>query len=583
MLHRDVVGCLLMVIILIAVLARHCIVSHIETLSFAFVAFQFLFVSLWYISGPIQDFKLRYGLTYDYANSFSKSKNVLLLVIDSLSNADFEKMLANDDKLKDCFEGFTFYKDCVGAYPYTRGAVPHILTGLFEDNSKTLSESVATHLELQSIPAILRNIGFRTEAYGFGVPYVLHSAVWDNITGSPCNMPTFFDMSRVIFQLGLKITPVCVHKYLIKLWLKAFPRWKGPPYWGISFPAGIYDVSRIEEIEEKAVADCDSRVFKYEHFWGGHMPYLLDESTQFRDPSYAMRDRDEQVKAALKLVCRYLAVLKRLHIFDNSLIFILGDHGLVEQEAFPMMLWKPYNDTKPLRMSSKPVPQADVIKTICDEFGLALNDEYARAFGVEEEMPRTRRYLTFCGSHLGEPQGYFPELKEFVANGRMHDFMSLVPTFVRFAPGRKILTPLLEAGSILDFRKGGNYFGYTSLVGWSWPYRDVVWNYGESAGLYLPMKTQGQSVRIAIRCRPFIGATSQTRQRMRVIDSRENVLFDGELREPTTVVFEVPHEAFLGNLIALRFEFPNAAIRRNSITETNEGRSVGFEYLTIMR
>jgi len=582
--HRCLVCFLVISIVLIAVLAGRFIASHIYTMASSFIAFQLAFIFLWYVSGPVHQFELRYRLTYDYSNSFSRTRNVLLLVIDSLSAADFDSILYSDSKLEDRFRGFTFYPDSLGAYPYTRGAIPHILTGLFEDNSKPLTESVGGNLHAESIPGLLKKASFRTEAYGFGVPYVLHAPVWDNITDAMDIVPKPFDVSRVIFQFSLKMAPECFHKYLIALWLKAFPRWQGTPYWGILFPAGIYDVSRLEELEEKAVADTVAPVFKYEHFWGGHMPYMLSKRLEFTDPSYAIGNRKAQVGASIELCCRYLEVLKRLEIFDNSMIFIVGDHGVVEQEPFPMMLWKPFHNRQPLRVSSRPVSQADIIKTICDEFGISLIREYGESLRCEKENASIiRRYFTFCGNHLGEPQGYLPELKECLVSGKMDGFMSLIPTFARFTPGRKLLTPRLGVGSVLKFRKDGNYFGYTSVLGWSWPHRDIVWSNGGSAALYLPMTTPGQSMNIAIRCRPFVAGSNDVQQTLRVTNSNKCVLFEGTLLEPTTVVFQVSPDALVGDLLTLQFEFPNAASETNLEFELSAAPSIGFESLTIMR
>jgi hypothetical protein len=246
------------------------------------------------------------------------------------------------------------------------------------------------------------------------------------------------------------------------------------------------------------------------------------------------------------------------------------------------MLFKPSSNLQPFRVSPRAVAQADIIITICDELGIPINRQYSESLLREDEDPlRIRRHFhstTIAPSIIG----YLAELREFLVTGRIESFCSILPTFEYLTPGLKKVAPRLGIGSIIQFTKNGNYSLYTGLSGWCFPKDNLVWSSGKMATLYLPIKETGQKIIISMRCQPFIAPPFVTDQTLKVIGCNGKLLFDGKLTAPTTVMFSVPSEAFIGDILPIQFQFPNAVSPASlGMSKNGNALAIGFESLTI--
>lgn len=577
--HYFAIGALLFSVVLAATwVMRRPVVRNITIVAIVFIAYQTIFANLWWISAPIPKPKYWHRLTNDYSNSFSKSQNILVLLFDAFDTDDFKVILDNNN-FSGCFEGFTFYPDSLGGYNDTTAAIPHILTGLFHDNSEPLNEFLSAKLPKESIPGMLKKASFRTEAYGYGAQYALYEPVLDNITTEKRIFLEPPELARIIMQFVIRFTPDYAWKYLIDAYIKVS---SGTPY-GFQFLGSAYDLIKIEQLQKLAQADTIDPVFKYEHFWGAHDPYVLSETMQIRRRLFTSKARIDQATSAVKLCCKYLGVLKKIGVYDKSMIFVIADHGYLEKPSFPLFMWKPFNDSQPFRISSKPVAQEDIIRTICDELSIPLSRFNSESVREESSgSKRIRRRLPYTGRPVNPVSGYIPELREFIVTGRRDSLLLSTPTFRFFQPRSVEVIPRLEIGSILEFRKEGNYYGYLSAIGWSAPQANIVWNHGQKAGLFLPINNYGRAVNISIQCQPRMSAPHITGQRLKVIGGNGRLLFEGKLTEPSTITFLAPPDAFEGELLPLYFHFPNlGGVTDLERAPNDDGISVGFESITV--
>jgi hypothetical protein len=578
--HYVVIGALLFSVSLVAIwLLRRSLIRHITVITIVFIAYQIVFATAWYTFGPIPKQKYGYRLINNYSNSFSKSRNILVLTFDCYDADDFKLILNNNKKLADCLAGFTFYPDSLGGYDNTRSAVPHILTGLFHDNSVPMNEFLNTKLPLESIPGILKRVSFRTEAYGAGACVALQASVLDNITTKKRILLEPSEVARVIIQFVIRFTPHFARKYLMGAYVMVS---RGTPY-GFDFLGSAYDLVKIEQLERLARADTVAPVFKYEHFWGAHPPYILSETMQIRQKSSTLEGRIDQSKAAMKLCCKYLGVLKKIGAYDNSMIFVIGDHGYIERPDFPLMMWKPFNDSQSFRISSRPVAQADIIRTICDELSIPLSRPHAEPLRQESSTStRIRRHMPNSLMNLDNATEYIPDLREFMVTGTRDNLFTSIPSFRLFQPGHVEVIPKLDIGSKLSFKKGGNYQFYTGVIGWNAPQVNIVWTRGPVAGLFLPINNYRRAVNISIRCQPLVSAPHISEQSLKVIGGNELLLFEGKLAESGTIKFLAPPDAFTGDVLPLYFHISNIGCTIDLERAPNEhGMAVGFESLII--
>ena len=551
------------------------VVKHCFAIACVFIIYQVLMVTSWYMFGPAWVQPGQYRLTPEKLNSFSKTRNILILVLDGFPTSDFSKMILDNTKFSDCFEGFTFFTDSVGGYCTTRAAVPHILTGLFPDNSVPFQTFLDKNLPTESIPGILKKASYRTEAYCSGKQnalefvFPINTPILDN---TKSGIPDFFlDAEQIVSGLtefAIKCSPDLMKQKIIHFYYS---------YSKIGASGAYYDLSRIERLEKLGIADTSQPVFKYEHFEGVHPPYCLTESMEIRAIDSGSEARREQVLGEIGLCCRYLKVLKNLRIYDESMIFVIADHGQGMDAPFPLFLWKPFNAKQPLNSSSVPVAQADIIATICHELRIPLDRQYALPLGRPENEKgfRERRYLAYRWDQEDWLTKYLPELTEYIVCGPSSDPSSLRPTFRVFKAGNMDVAPQLELGSTLRFKLEGNYASYIG-GGWSGGEQEHVWNDGKEAYLWLPLRSIKPTHKIAIKCFPFVHPPNVVEQEVRITANGIS-LYNQKLTREEEITFRVPPQAFVDNLLWLRFDFPNAI----SISSVDRSLAVALKSLTV--
>jgi arylsulfatase A-like enzyme len=145
----------------------------------------------------------------------------------------------------------------------------------------------------------------------------------------------------------------------------------------------------------------------------------------------------------LKIAATILERLKQLKVYDNSLIFIVGDHGSGVADAkinvspygnnfnksgpykgnfrsfkaigIPLILVKRINATGELKTSDAPVSLGDIPQTVVEELGLEASFPGKSMFRVEENEDRERIYRAFVGPQ--ENVEYLAPLYEYAVRG----------------------------------------------------------------------------------------------------------------------------------------------------------------------
>jgi hypothetical protein len=202
--------------------------------------------------------------------------------------------------------------------------------------------------------------------------------------------------------------------------------------------------------------------FKFLHFFGAHIPNSMTRKCEWNglaNPRYAeryraaFRQRRYVVDAAACVLMRLFALLARLDqigVYDNSLIFIVSDHGSPNQpidpesarppipdalrppppepglvrhrapnKGVPLFLVKRAGERHRLRISDAPVALCDVPKSIFRELDLAANyacdsifDESGirqsrRLHHVEDETVKTRKGRFVFDRYVVEHHSWF--------------------------------------------------------------------------------------------------------------------------------------------------------------------------------
>ncbi len=165
--------------------------------------------------------------------------------------------------------------------------------------------------------------------------------------------------------------------------------------------------------------------FKFYHLKGIHLPLIMNENLDYEEMQPFRANMLRQGTGMLKIAATLLERLKQLKVYDNSLIFIVGDHGSGVGDAkinvtpygdrfntrgpykgnfqrfkaigIPLILVKRMHATGELKTSDAPVSLGDIPQTVVDELGLDAGFPGKSMFRVEENEDRERIYRAFVG------------------------------------------------------------------------------------------------------------------------------------------------------------------------------------------
>ena len=198
----------------------------------------------------------------------------------------------------------------------------------------------------------------------------------------------------------------------------------------------------MEKMAREAKAGNDRYTFKYIHLLIPHMPVRFNERLEYVELDQTRDNYIGQAKGTLNLVNLFVSRLKYIDAYDNTLLFVIADHGAggkVELEhsgqteggkapklsdlfkggALPLLLVKPFGARGDLTISDSPVSSADIPKTIVAALGLDADMLGVSIFDIDESAKRDRRFLHHDWN-VGDKQRYgpyLPPLEEYSVKG----------------------------------------------------------------------------------------------------------------------------------------------------------------------
>jgi hypothetical protein len=183
--------------------------------------------------------------------------------------------------------------------------------------------------------------------------------------------------------------------------------------------------------------------FKFYHLNGIHPALIMNENLEYEVMNPTRAGMKRQGTGVLKIAAMFLERLRQMKVYDDSLIFIVGDHGSGLSEVsinvsaygsnfnktgpykgffenfktagIPLILVKRINATGGLRTSDAPVSLSDIPQTAVEELGLDAHFPGKSMFLVKEDEERERIYRAFVGSQ--ENIEYLAPLYEYSVNG----------------------------------------------------------------------------------------------------------------------------------------------------------------------
>ena len=386
---------------------------------------------------------------------FSDEKNVLIIITDTFGSPTFDEILRKEPLVAEKLNGFTSYSNTLGVSPYTLLSVPTILSSRVYENSRTIQSFMTESLNENSLPAVLRENGFKARVVTMGLYKGYLQWLPSQNTTSVLNKNEGDSQLREYLQLWdvtlfryaphyLKMKIYDKHKWLLqdRFLDTANSEDAGNMLFGARVemmkPTPVHLASRVihDNFIEQANVDSKSPTFKFIHLFTSHTPYLMDVSgNPISKPQYESIPLEtrafDQNKYALTQTLNMLDKLKALGIYDDTLVIIAADHGSdlknhtragYMRRSHPMLLIKPINGRGNLQYSAAPTSLLDIPRTVSGALGIEA--EFSGYAILDGEIPSTRKrnYYYFNWNNQGFWNAdHLPELEKYEINGPAED------------------------------------------------------------------------------------------------------------------------------------------------------------------
>ncbi|MCX5692163.1 MAG: sulfatase-like hydrolase/transferase [Candidatus Omnitrophica bacterium] len=411
------------------------IYKTVRKLSIAFILIQLISISFILITMPeIPSFK-KYSFDENTKFAFSAKKNVIILIIDAFQTDVFQEIIGEDERYKNIFKGFTYFRNSVSGFRNTLLSVPLILTGQYYDNSIPMQEFMKKAFCSSSIPKFLKDNGFKVDLFprSYNFIYSNEKIASNMVKKRKLSKDSTKKATYDLYNISMfRYMPHFVKNHVYNGVHNGVTRLKGTDDPNNNF---------IKKMINSSSADIEKYAFKFYHLDGLHPPFHLNERIEYESLPQNRVGYKRQAKGMLRLAELFLDKLDKLGISDDSMIFIIGDHGLGDviginipenlrakdirpihlgsaiERALPLILIKPFNSKGELRISDAPVCLSDIPKTIASELDLKNDFSGDSMFKVKESDIRERRSLLCNSKDNYSRNDFLPSMKEYVVSG----------------------------------------------------------------------------------------------------------------------------------------------------------------------
>lgn len=501
---------------------------------------------------------------------FSPEQNVIIIVLDMFQSDLFQEIIDEEPKYRDLFDGFTYYRNAVGGHPTTLPSVTYILSGKEYTNSIPILEHIKESFLENSLPLTMKESGYRTELYPiWGNEIYKSKEVASNIILNANNHLNQITSSQIGVNEIQKMTMYRFVPHFLKRFFHTYP----------------FDYNQDGEFNKKLTSEsttqCNTKVFKYYHLRGVHYPYVLNSQLKKENLPNDRTGAKEQARAALKITSELFNQLKRLNIYDKSMIFVVSDHGNPEASiglndtqivrddvnnsqiiannvvtsGIPLMLVKPFDSVGDLLTTDSPVTLGDIPRTISDYLQLPYVFPGQSIFTINKTDERERKYYYYQWKNSPKEQGYLPPIQEYIIVGHSWLHSSWNPTYREYNTRGKesSILPIYVCGTPIIFGVDGTSEKY-QINGWSSPEEGFTWTEGHKSILGIQTAITNSDLNLSIKASQFTG-----KQRVNVTVNNHHVgnwEFDRpEVQEKSIII---PQEVLNEDMQYITFELPDA-------------------------
>lgn len=394
---------------------------------------------------------------------FGGKGNVVVVVLDTFQSDTFYDIVTEGKFEEKELNGYTFFRNNLGAYPSTLPSISAMLSGKTYENEIPLASYIQNSFNGNTLPKYLKQKGFKTsliwtERSSINCTPEIADYCWekgfllrDRVKGA--NMFAL-DVSKILDITTLRIIPSPFRSILSDLSVVS------PTYELLSRLTSIkndlnfamphvQDPILIDLITSNAkVKENSSPLFLFLHLIIPHPGYVYDKDcTFFYDEGLLDNHENYQNQAvcSLKQITKIQNKLKMLNIYDDTMIVVLSDHGNLYQgkrptffedddndqtfgdshsiiedkviaSALPLLMIKGFKDTGPLKIDDTPVQITDLKQMVLErlEKESYLTSKYKKS---QQRPTRIYRFYDWIVEGGKLKEGYLPPITNFEVTG----------------------------------------------------------------------------------------------------------------------------------------------------------------------
>ncbi|MDD6289309.1 MAG: hypothetical protein PUA57_03840 [Eggerthellales bacterium] len=323
--------------------------------------------------------------TMDGINTLSPRDNIVVFVLDMFDTEGFMEMQDARPHATDDFTGFTFFPNSVGSFIPTHYAVPYLMTGTWpsrDEPFRTYMENrYARSTFLQDLSNAGYDLGLYTDSMGGGKETEAARKLTIN------HHPLAAQESADVDWWGTVSVMAKAASYRDMPWILKPLFWYYTDDINIAMtPGGVSNLASMPWVcndarFNDAVLGKDLEVvdrggkgsFRLIHLNGAHWPYTLTADGKQSKGSTSYVD---QAEGSLKIVGKYLNMMKEQGLYDDATIIVTSDHGKwdwnhedVVDPTTPLLMVKPAQSAK---LDSEPLKTSQAQSGHCDYHGTIM-------------------------------------------------------------------------------------------------------------------------------------------------------------------------------------------------------------------
>ena len=552
--------------------------------SLILLSIQIIAVSIMLMHQPDTPSFKKYALTDEKKFTFSTEENIILLILDSFPSDLFQEIISEDPSLADSFDGFSYYRNAVATYPFTETSTFNILTGEYLDFNQPFQKQIKDTYLTKSILKELKETGYSVDVF----PLLRYGIYLDKKLISNIRSKPFFSFEKAISS--------CREVYKISMF-NCLPHFCKPIYYQMLVKWIHKDhISKSMKFQNSAFAfQNQPKTFKFFHLPIPHWPLVLNENLLYERMPVNRESFKKQAKAALRIVSHFLQKLTRGGVYDQSLIFIIGDHGagaqglkiqLPENEMFsgfgqniywwqangtPLVLAKPFQSRGNLTCNDLPISLGDLKEAVLQ--GLNRNAPGKSIFRQRwDEKPR----LFFLYSNYNKRKDQYRLRSRIRIRGHSWDSRSWIPDYTSTQKSGK----KYAWGDRIEFGKRGNADQYDIWHGFSISEVGFTWTEGNVASIGLWVSPPASD--LILKCRVFALLGGNIHQQTVNVSFNDTLAGTWEVKNPGEYSMGIPKSMLQGDILEIVFYLPNAVSPKElGINEDNRQLAIALQSLVI--